>query len=74
MATAPCKGLWERQSRQVPRKQKTIRGGQLVFSATLPKNFTKTFIIIVAMLPAHFLGAKCHSKSLIYVDSYKLCI
>lgn len=46
-----------------------------MFSATLPKNFTKkTFIIIVAMLPAHFLGAKCHSKSLIYVDSYKLCI
>lgn len=59
----------------MPGKQKTVGGEQLVFSATSLKNFTeRTFIIIVAMLPAHFLGAKCHFKSLIYVDSYKLCI
>lgn len=38
MATAHCKGVWERWSSQVPRKQKMVCGGQLVLFATSSKN------------------------------------
>ena len=67
LTAARCKGVWERRSRQVPRKQKTfVEDGEHALPLH-PRTFTKrTLIIIIALLPERFLSAKRQSKSFMY--------